>query len=81
MPTMTRTAIAPDPLIPSTALPAWATVALDGALGAGVLRGDELEGLDSDALLRLSQALVRASLGSVDASRVAKALAEARKED
>lgn len=69
--------LAPNPLIASSGLPAWATVVLDGLLGAGVLHADDLIPLTTPALLEVAAAYVRASAAG-EAFDAAEAIQSAR---
>jgi hypothetical protein len=51
---------------PSVGLAGWQTVLLDAAIGAGVLDGADLDGLNTDELSNLAGALVRAQYERVD---------------
>lgn len=63
--------------LPAASLPAWAVVALEGAIGSGALRWDALDALDRDGLLALARRIVRAQLGDTDVPAIVRELAEA----
>lgn len=56
-------------------LPVWVVCQLDSMLSAGIVRHDQLHGLDADALCEVARAATRHALDSFDADAVAAALA------
>lgn len=55
----------PNPLIASSGVPAWATIALDALCGSGALDVYDLDGLDSNQLVKVAAAYVRATAAAV----------------
>jgi hypothetical protein len=62
--------------LPSCGLPSWATVALDGAIGAGLIPWSALDGLTSKQLLALARELTRAQLRGVDVAATVEQVAK-----
>jgi hypothetical protein len=57
-------------------LPAWAVVALDGAVGCGAVNWAELDALDSRQLLQLAREIVARQLAPVDVPAVIELVAQ-----
>jgi hypothetical protein len=49
-----------SPLVASTGLPAWATIALDSLLGSGVIGAEQIEDLGTIQLVTVAALYVRA---------------------
>jgi hypothetical protein len=60
-------------------LPAWSVIALDGAIGSGVLSADAIEDLGVVQLHDLSARLIRSALATFDADEAVSASRQVRK--